>query len=173
MKKLLFAAFALAVSVAIANDIVFFNPTSSPITNRVTGYAVSLNEPLYYGATNALIITNVAAQIGAGVMTNLAGSVVQWPNVRLMTAAELNRIAATNALIAAASVATQRSNDMAAAAQMLNATNSEGRILRAFALLTLDQINTLRQRTTLTALPVITTNVFLGAMSNMVINDPR
>jgi hypothetical protein len=56
-----------------------------------------------------------------------------------------------------------------AASTYLNGLNADARIMRAFALLTLDQINTLRTRASLS---IITTNTFLSAMSNAVLAAP-
>jgi len=99
MKK--FILFLFLAKAGLATDIVFYNPISSPITNRVTNYELSLNEVVYRNATNALIITNRIAQIGSGVnaITYLS-SVVDGQTVRLLTQAELDLISSNNVVIA-------------------------------------------------------------------------
>jgi hypothetical protein len=67
-------------------------------------------------------------------------------------------------------VAVNRTNTIEAASSFTEGTNIEQRIVRAFALLTLDQVNTLRK---LHSLAVITTNQFLIGLSNTVKADTR
>ena len=133
----------------IANDIVFYNPVSSPITNRVTSFRESLNEILYVGATNALIITNRAAQSGPGVtLSNLTyWCVVDGRWVRVMSQAEVDRIAATNALNELAAQASLKYEARVFASNIIVATNvTEGQqlFLRALGQTTWFLVNQIR-----------------------------
>lgn len=100
MKKYILALILFTV-VGFAGQVVFYDPISSPITNRITRWAPIIDEVPYIGSTNALIITNRSAQSGPGVtLSNLFGwCIVDGTWVRLMSQTELDIIAATNAII--------------------------------------------------------------------------
>jgi len=101
MKRLILF-FSLLSVVAFCGDVVLYDPVSSPITNKVIRYSLSVNPAAYPNATNMLWITNRTAQSAPGVtVSNLTTwCVVDGGWVRLMTQAEADRIAATNAIIA-------------------------------------------------------------------------
>lgn len=133
MKRLAFIILLLA-GAALATDIVFFDPVSTPVPNRVQRLDKSLNEINYIGATNALIVTNLTAQRGAGMnLANLSACVVDGQKVRLMTQAELDIIAATNALIAAAAEAQAKADARAFAKNVIHGTDGLTLYIRALA----------------------------------------
>ena len=105
MKRLTLILLLLAFQ-AFSTDMVFFNPASSPVPNKVTSYALSLNEVVYRGDPGALAITNRAVQIGAGVtFSNLTlVCVVDSQLVRLYNQSDLDRISASNVIWAAEAV---------------------------------------------------------------------
>lgn len=136
-----------------------FNPTNGAITR----YFESVETLQWLLDANAIV--------NPALPTNrLALCYVTNRTVQLKTQAMLDAEAAAAVAAQAAAVAAQRSNMIALASAYVHGTNAEGRILRAFALLTLDQVNTLRK---LHSLALITTNQFLAAMSNAVIADPK
>lgn len=112
MKRFILALAFVALC-AVASDVVQYNPVSSPVPNKVVAYLLSVNTPEYIGKTNYLVITNTAAQKGAGVTTsNLTlVCVVDGQQVRLYNQADLDRIAASNVIWAAEAVI-QASNDL-------------------------------------------------------------
>ena len=116
----------------VASDVVFYDPVSAPITNRVTSYQLSLSDVVYRNATNALIVTNRSTQILSGVNAQTYGqSVVDGQTVRLMTQAELDRIAATNALNAAAAEAQMKYDARSYASNIVSATDGQSLFLRS------------------------------------------
>ena len=162
MKRILtLILFALA-GTALASIVVLFDPNSQPVPNRVVRILHSADELAYRDRADAIV--DVQSIPAAGMLKASNGLVV------VFTQAESNLwtwYAESNATWQAAA---DRTNILNAAAEFVDGLTPESRILRAFALLTLDQINTLRK---LHSLPVITTNVFLSAMTNAVKDAPR
>ena len=144
---------------AFASIVILFNP----LTGRDLVRVDSANTLEYIGKSNALVNPDVPTN-------NLAVCKVTNGAVVLLNSQELlaDWLAVSNAN--RQSAIAERAEMVATASAYIHGTNAEGRILKAFALLTLDQINTLRK---LHSLAVISTNTFLNAMSNAVINDPR
>ena len=159
MKKLITLLLLLTCSAVIASIVVLFDP----VTGRIGQVIPSADTLQYVGRPDALI--NPAFPTN-----DLSNCWVTNGSITSKTQAHLDADfqALSNSIILAAW--TTRSNVVQKASWYTQNTNTEGRILRAFALLTLDQINVLRKTN---GMSIITTNVFLTAMSNAVINDPR
>lgn len=159
MKKLIALVFWLTAAAVVASVVVIFDPP----TGRIVRVIPSADTLQYIGASNALINpvfpTNDIAQC---MVTN--GVIIPKPDDYLV--AEFQT--ASNATVLARD--RFRSNTLTRASRYMQTTDAEGRMFRAFALLTLDQLNTLRRTN---GMSIITTNVFLNALSNAVINDPR
>lgn len=137
----------------------FFNPTSSPVTNRVTSYAPTVDEVAYYGVTGALIITNRSAQIGLGVTTTNITSmcVVDGQNVRLMTGDELQMIVDTNALLAAAAAIQAKIDARSFVSNVVVGTDGLSLYIRSMGEANWFLLNNLR---TNTGLPALTKGVY-------------
>jgi hypothetical protein len=161
MKRLLLTLLFLAPLALLASIVVTYHIT----TKRVTGIVHSADSLNYLGTGN--LINPV---IPAGMETNLNAWWVTNGLIAAVPQSVLNAefIVSSNAAIAAAAI--NRSNVVSKASNYPALTNDLGRILRAFAYLTLDQINLLRRSN---SLPIITTNTFINALSNAVVNDPR
>jgi hypothetical protein len=157
-RALIFLACLIGLSAA-ASIVVLFNPTTGRNLSRID----SANTLEYINRADALInpafpTSNLAVcKVTNGVIVLLNANEIQ---ANLLSASNANAVA----------VSAQRSNLIALASAYMYGTNAEGRILRAFALLTLDQVNVLRKTN---GMPIITTNTFLNAMSNAVIGDPK
>lgn len=161
MKKTLTIFVVLLTATAFAAIVVTFNP----VTGEIGQVIPSADTLQYHNKSNALINPPFPA-------TPLA---LCWVTNRVITAKTQAHLdsefqISSNAIIAGA--AAHRQFSVNTASTYMSATNAEGRILRMFALLTLDQINTLR-KASVPALPIITTNAFLNAMANAVNADPR
>lgn len=158
MKKLILLIVFIAIS-GLSTDVVFFNPTSFPVTNRVTSYQLSLNEVVYRGVAGALIITNRSAQIGLGVSQSNATSmcVVDGQNVRLMTGDELQMIVDTNALLAAAAAIQAKIDARSFASNVVVGTDGLSLYIRSMGEANWFLLNNLR---TNTGLPALTKGVY-------------
>jgi hypothetical protein len=159
MKKLATLFLLLIASAALASVVVMFNPTTGQI-----GQVIPSADTLAYLNRNDALINPAfpATPLALCWVTN--GAIVAKTQAHLDGEFQ----AQSNAVIAFAALI--RSNDVDRASRYMFATNAEGRILRMFALLTLDQINVLRKTN---GMSIITTNVFLNAMSNAVAGDTR
>lgn len=131
MKRL--TIFLLMAATVFAGDVVFFDPVSVPVTNRVTRFALSLNPAAYRDATNMLWITNRAEQITAGVTQSNITSVcvVDGQTVRLFSQAETDRIAATNALNAAQALLDAKYEAREYATNVVNGTGGQELFIRS------------------------------------------
>lgn len=132
MVKHLITLLAIAGLLA-ASDLVLFNPTSYPVTNRVTGYRYSVNTPDYVGVPGVLIITNRAAQSDTGVRaTNLTTAcVVDGGWVRLTNAVEFTLIASNNAWSSSNSVWMAKYDAREFATNVVSGTDGLSLYLRA------------------------------------------
>lgn len=163
MKRLLTILIVVFPLAILASIVVEYHQS----TKRVVRVIESANT-LEYLRTGYL----VNPVIPAGMQTNMNGYWVTNEVIQAVPQSVLDAefVARSNATILLASIS--RSNAVADAANYTSFTNSLGRILRVFALLTLDQVNTLR-RASVPPLAIITTNQFLNALSNAVVADPR
>jgi len=161
-KRILIFLSLLLGPLAFASMVILFDPATGRNLRRID----SADTLAYLSRTDCLINPVLPTNaLNLCYVTN--GAVEVIPQAWLDAEALAAWIAQSNANVLF--IATERSNMIATASAYMYGTNAEGRILRAFALLTLDQINTLRK---LHSLPVITTNTFLTAMSNSVTADP-
>lgn len=158
MKKIILLFCFLSLS-ALSGPVVFFNPISSPVTNRVTSYAPTVDEVAYYGVTGALIITNRSAQIGLGVTTTNITSmcVVDGQNVRLMTGDELQMIVDTNALLAAEAALQAKIDARSFASNVVVGTDGLSLYIRSMGEANWFLLNNLR---TNAGLPALTKGVY-------------
>lgn len=164
MKRIATLSLVLLAGTALASIVVLFDPNSQPIPGRVVRVLHSANELEFLNNTNALV----------GVTAFPEGTFADWKVsnrvLHALSTADRATQAAWMQSNAVWDAAVERTNLLNAAAQFVDGLTPESRILRAFALLTLDQINTLRKQH---SLAVITTNTFLAAMTNAVKADPR
>lgn len=91
---------------AIAGPVILYNPVSYPVPNKVSQYIPITDEVAYYGAPNALIITNRVSQTDTGVtMSNLLDyCVVDGQLVRLYNQSETDLINSNNTYLVAQAV---------------------------------------------------------------------
>lgn len=154
----LFVTLWLCASVAFGGVVVQYDPSSFPITNRVTRILTSENTLVWLGQSNRLINPTIPAgtdfQVSNGV-------------VRAFVQADYDRIAATNAILIAIintnRLIFERTNAIAA----FNAKDERGRVQRAILELITSEINILRVNA---GLPIRTTNQLNNAISNALVN---
>ena len=161
MKRILITLSLLLPLAALASFVVVFNQVSK----RVTGTIASANTLEYTG--DGYLINPVVPD---GMLTNLNRFWVTNGIIEAVPQSVLDAEAAAAAAAQVLAVAVNRTNIINAASSFADGTNIEQRIIRAFALLTLDQVNTLRK---LQSLVIITTNQFLIGLSNTVKADIR
>lgn len=163
MKKLLTFLLCVASVTVLASIVVIFDPATGRNLRRIDSA-----DTLQYVSRTDVLINPVFPTNALNLCYATNGTIQPIPQAWLDSEALAAWITQSNANVL--NIATERSNMISTASAYMYGTNAEGRILRAFALLTLDQINTLRK---LHSLAVITTNTFLTAMSNSVTADTR
>lgn len=155
--------FGLFLATSVLASVVFI---ADPTTRRVTQIITSAHTPDYENNTNAF----VNPVIDANVVLTSPLKVLPNGHVTNITAAEISSDATAAWLGFSNGVFQARLDNQLGAALAMYGTNAGERILRAFALLTLDQINVLRKTNSMS---VISTNTFLNAMSNAVYLDTK
>lgn len=159
MKKFI-TLFCILFPLALLASFVVVYDTSS---KRVTGTISSADTLAYMNRTGYL----VNPVVPDGMFTNLNNFWVTNNAIEAVPQSVLDAewLAASNASVVAQ--IQFRSNLVQSASDYVIGTNDADKlILKAFALLVLDQINTLRQNTN--KLAIITTNTFLQSLSNTV-----
>lgn len=132
MVKRLISLVVLIAFTLSASDFVQYDIASTPIANRVVRWMPSQNTPEYAGVPGFLQITNIAAQRGAGVtLTNLYSCVVDGQLVRLMTQAELDIIAAANAVAASNALVQAKYDARVFATNVINGEDGLSLYIRA------------------------------------------
>jgi hypothetical protein len=140
MKNLLIVCIGLlACCYALASNVLIYDPVSTPVPGKARALLLSVHTPLYQGATNAVIITNQ-------VLPNVP---LQWMRVSnnvivAMSAAESNLVLAANASAVTNTLALKQAASKTAAQTAIDAYDLNGRLVRALAEVTLDEINILR-----------------------------
>jgi hypothetical protein len=128
----------LAGAVALGSNVVIVNPTSAPITNRVTQLVTSADTLAYQGATNAFINPVLPA----------TGSVNEWKVsngvVMVLSQADSNAITIYNSNLVFQVTTNRQYQAKAAATNTVEDLNEMGRLIRALAEVTMDEINILR-----------------------------
>lgn len=157
MKRIVIALLLSSIT-AFASYIIIVHP----ITGRIAGEIQSADTTRYDGIPGYLINPEIPAGMTRTnwqqyYWTNDAFALIpqNWLDAEAALAQQQRDLAISNDLFQAKQSAVSRSTEY------MQAANADG----AFALLTLDQINILRSRA---ALPIITTNQFLTALSNAV-----
>jgi len=162
-KRILIFATLVIAPLAFASIVVIFDPATGRNLRRLDSV-----DTIQYANRTDVLINPVFPTNALNLCYVTNGTIQPIPQAWIDAEALAAWIAQSNANVL--NIATERSNMISTASAYMYGTNAEGRILRAFALLTLDQINVLRK---LHSLPVITTNTFLTAMSNSVTGDPK
>jgi len=118
--------------------VVFYNPASTPVANRVTGFRETVNDLEYEGRPDALLLQALPA-------VNLKQAKVEGGAVVPLSLSDSNLIALT-IWIAASNAVANADADLrtAARAAIQDAVNEQALVTRALALTVLDEINTLR-----------------------------
>lgn len=155
MKKLylLLSACVIGAVITLASPVILFNPTSSPVTNRVISYITNADTSLYINLTNALVTpgsweTNGITNLIIGSVPGSGIPEVNWKasnrTVVLLSAADNTAI--SNALAASANTSLTNREAQAKITSLTIITNNfeAGRIHRAFADLLMDELNILR-----------------------------
>lgn len=134
----------LLVGSLMASTVVIYDPQSSPITNRVVNVIRSADTLQFQGRTNALI----------NPVLPVTGTLNDWKVTDTLTIVELttaDRTVITNAILAsvAANKAAQERTSKTNALAAVDSFEMEGRILRAIAEITMDELNILRAQVAL------------------------
>lgn len=178
MKKLYLLLSACVIGVALASPVILFNPTSSPVANRVISYITNADTSLYVNLTNALVTpgsweTNGITNLLIG---NVPGSGIpdtNWKasNRTVVLLSSADNAAISNALAAAANTALTNKEAQSKINSLTVITNNfeAGRIHRAFADLLMDELNILR---TNAGMAVRTSAQLKTAMQNKLNSQP-
>lgn len=152
-RYLLLSACVIGAAIALASPVILFNPTSSPVTNRVIAYITNADTSLYVNKTNALILPG--SFLTNGVTNLLIGSVpgsgipdTDWKasnrTVVLLSSADNTTI--SNAIAVASNTSLTNRYAQARTNALTIVTNDfeAGRIQRAFAEVVMKELNILR-----------------------------
>lgn len=163
MKRLVISI--LLVGSLMASTVVVYDPQSSPVTNRVINVILSADTSVFQNRTNVLINPTLPG----------TGTPEDWKVVgtNIVELTPVDRIEITNVIIAE-TAARKALNERAAktnALLVVDSYQSDGRVLRALAEVTMEEINILRAqialaRTSPTAFQSLTNR-------NTVVLNPR
>lgn len=136
--KLTIAALLIPIIALSAPFAVFFDPNSTPVANRVTGFRESVNDLEYQGRPDALLLDALPS-------VNLKQAKVEGQLVMPLSQSDSNLIALTIWIAASNSVVQADANLRTAAKRAIQSElNEQALALRAMALTMLDEINALR-----------------------------
>ena len=144
-KLLILGLVAIPALAWAANYVVFFNPTSAPITNRVTGFRATVNDLEYQGRPDALLTSSIPA-------IDLTQAKVLDGAIMLMTQTDIDTIALTNWINGSNATAQAEVNYRQRARDIIQDSQDEqDMVLRAALLVIMDEINILRAQHSLAA----------------------
>jgi hypothetical protein len=165
-RTILFCCLLASAGLAYASTVVLVNPTSAPITNRVTQLITSADTLAYRGMTNAFINPTLPA----------TGSPNEWKvsngAVMVLSVADSNTITAYNSNLNWLAISNRTAQAKLSATNNLDDLIEDGRIFRAFAQVVLDEINILRTRTTTNALSQRTMGQLKTAIVSNILAQP-
>jgi hypothetical protein len=142
MKRYLLFLFA-GLLAACASNVLVYDPVSQPVPGRSQAYLLSVHTPEWQGRSNALV--NPALPNHPLEWTRVSNGVVV-----AMSVVESNSIVSAEASSRAAAIAFSEAQAKTNAITTISRYTAEGRLVRALAEATMDEINILRTNLSLT-----------------------